>query len=388
MTYLRLAVACATGLAWLLLLGGALHRSGEPSVFGRYSAGYAALLACGLVACALLTLANRRSFRARVVAWRRELLLVPLSIGVTLLGAELLLRVFDPIGISYYSEMRRYEQDRVPDPVLSYRNPSSTTRRYQGVELRYNEAGLRDDPIGPKAEREFRVLVLGDSVALGWGVAQEQTFSAVLQRRLAAELGRPVRVINTGVCSYNTVMEVAWLHEHGFALAPDLVLLLYVPNDVLIKSAIWAPGAGGNPDHPYLDFAMTKLARSWLIRLLLHLESRRDARSVPVDPGDPGWQASMAALRELVADTRARGVEVAVFFWTLGAAGDPAQAALLAAARSATAPVVVDETGSWFTDAPPRSWMNSRIDPHPNALAHARLAERMHVSLRERQQLP
>ena len=58
--------------------------------------------------------------------------------------------------------------------------PGSTTQRYQGVGLRYNETGLRDDPIGPKADGEFRVIVLGDAITLGWGVEPAATFPAVL----------------------------------------------------------------------------------------------------------------------------------------------------------------------------------------------------------------
>jgi hypothetical protein len=367
----------------------ALHRSGEPDVLGRYSTGYARLLACALAGCIALTLANHRRLLARIVVWRRELLLLPVSIGIGLLVCELVLRLFDPVGIGYYSEMRRYEQDRVPDERLSYRHPRATTRRYQGVELRYNELGLRDDPIAAKAPGEFRVLVLGDSVALGWGVRQEETFSAVLERQLAADLPGPVRVINTGVCSYNTVMELAWLREHGFALDPDLVLLLYVPNDVVTTAAIWAPEANASEsEHPHADLAMSVLGRSWLVRLLLHLDRARTPRSVPGDPSEPGWQASMQALRELVADAQARDVGVAVFLWTWGGSADADQAALHAALGRAAAPVPVEETGSWFAGESIAQLANSRIDPHPNARAHARLAEGMQRSLRANSLLP
>ena len=94
----------------------------------------------------------------------------------------------------------------------------------------------------------------------------------------------------------------------------------------------------------------------------------------------------MAALRALVTDAQARGVKVAVFFWSSGV--DASQAELLAATRGAVAPVVVDETGSWFAGEPVGRWMNSRIDPHPNAEAHARLAARMLESLRAQHLLP
>jgi ADP-ribose pyrophosphatase YjhB (NUDIX family) len=118
-----------------------------------------------------------------------------------------------------------------------------------------------------------------------------------------------------------------------------------------------------------------------LFRLLLHIEQRRDGRSVPGDPSEPGWQASMAALRELSEQTRARDVGLAVYLWSGVGPLDAAQAELLAAMRAALGPVPVEETGLWFADAPVRAWINSRIDPHPNARGHARLAERMHAAL-------
>lgn len=386
---LRSLVVVASLLAWLLFAGLALHRSGDAVVLGRYSVGWARLLAVVFALSAALTLATRPRVLAWLVARRGELLLVPFAVACALLAGELWLRVFDPVGIAYYSEMRRYEHDRVADPLLHYRQPTSTTRRYQGVDFRYNELGLRDDPIGAKAEREFRVLVLGDSVTLGWGVEQQDTFSARLQRELAAELGRPVRVINTGVCSYNTVMEVDWLRAHGLALEPDLVMLLYVPNDVVANAAIWLP-PGAEPARPqtWLDRVMSLLARSWLFRLVLHLDAAGGARSVPGSPGDPGWQASLAALSELAAETRARQIGLALFFWTGGRESDPAQRELLAALRAAAAPVPIEETAGWFADEPGGELMNSRIDPHPNARAHARMAQRMREALREQGLLP
>lgn len=385
---LRLFWACATLLAWAAFAALAQHRSEDPALLGRYSSSYARLLAVLLVACAGLTLANAPRLLARIQARRRELLLLPVSVVVALLVAELFLRAFDPIGISYYAEMARYAKDRVPDPVLLYRHPRSTTRRYQGVEVRYNEAGLRDDPISPKADGEWRVLVLGDSIAFGWGVEQEKTFSSVLQRLLAEELHRPVRVINTGVCSYNTVMELAWLREHGYALQPDLILLVYVTNDVAPSAQIWSSADGGSDQGPPLTHVALSLLRpAWLYRLLVHVRQQRPQRSVPGFPGDPGWEASMQALRALADESRARDLKVAAYLWTWQL--DASHAELLGAMREAIAPVAVEETASWFAgEEPLRHWVNSSVDLHPNAEAHALVARRMLESLREQRLLP
>ena len=69
-------------------------------------------------------------------------------------------------------------------------------------EFRVNRLGLRDDEAaldGPE------IVVLGDSVAMGWGVAQDDAFPAIVAR----ETGR--RVLNAAVSSYGTVREMRML---------------------------------------------------------------------------------------------------------------------------------------------------------------------------------
>ena len=70
------------------------------------------------------------------------------------------------------------------------------------VEFRVNSLGVRDDEeslFGPE------VVVLGDSVAMGWGVKQEETFAKLVER----ETG--MRVLNAAVSSYGTVREMLLL---------------------------------------------------------------------------------------------------------------------------------------------------------------------------------
>jgi lysophospholipase L1-like esterase len=71
-------------------------------------------------------------------------------------------------------------------------------------EFRVNSLGVRDEETaldGPE------IVVIGDSVAMGWGVAQEEAFPALL----AHATGR--RVLNTAVSSYGTVREMRLLER-------------------------------------------------------------------------------------------------------------------------------------------------------------------------------
>ncbi len=80
-----------------------------------------------------------------------------------------------------------------------------------------------------KPQGTFRVIVLGDSVTLGHGVKDNETFSAVAERKLNQR--RPVEVINMGVSGFGTAEELIQLEEVGLRYQPDLVVLAYFPND-------------------------------------------------------------------------------------------------------------------------------------------------------------
>jgi lysophospholipase L1-like esterase len=378
----RLFWRSAVLLSWLGLAALALHRSATPEVLGRWSPAYAAFLGMALALCIGLALVSRRASLARIQARSGEALLLAGAFGFALLSAELYLRVFDPIGLDYYTELLKYAKDRVPDPVVSYRHPPSTTHRYQGVEVRYNEAGLRDRPIAPKADREWRVLMLGDSLVFGWGVEQERIFSAELEELLAEDLQRPVRVINAGVCSYNTVTQLAWLRRDGLGLEPDLVVLVYATNDIGPIDAVWARRHEDPASQPFTHRAMSVLSRSWLYKLGEHV---RRARTPEGFPGDAGWQASMQALRELVRETQAHGIGMATYLWAWRL--DELQNQLLAAMRSALTPTRVEPVADWY-DEPVSRWYNSAADHHPNSEAHAVAAQRMLESLRAQGLLP
>ena len=190
-------------LGWL-----ATHQSSEPRILGRYSLSYFALL-LGIAALGMVSLlAQRPFFYRRLHSVRREIILTLSSILLPLIVVEMVIRVLDPLGVSYFEEAARYHLDKLPDPILVYKQAPNRQRTYQGVSVFFNELGLRDRKLEKKQDGELRVLLLGDSVTFGWGVPIEATFGRKLESRLTKELGRPVRTVNTGVGSYNTVQEV------------------------------------------------------------------------------------------------------------------------------------------------------------------------------------
>ncbi len=107
------------------------------------------------------------------------------------------------------------------------------------TDIAINAQGVRDDePIGPKAPGERRVVVLGDSLVFSVQVPLAQTFCEGLERRLnaaeGARAGRRWRVINAGVQGYSPVHEWFFFDRVAAAFEPDIVLVVvFVGNDAV-----------------------------------------------------------------------------------------------------------------------------------------------------------
>jgi len=101
------------------------------------------------------------------------------------------------------------------------------------VTIATNQFGLRDDPMSSAAKPvgTKRVLVLGDSFALGYTVDRDDLFVDLLERLWKAE-GRPLDVVNTGTEGWSTDQEAVWLEKNGAAFQPDVVLMFPYENDL------------------------------------------------------------------------------------------------------------------------------------------------------------
>ncbi|MBL4770705.1 MAG: hypothetical protein JKY61_06100 [Planctomycetes bacterium] len=120
------------------------------------------------------------------------------------------------------------------DTELGWANRAGASGHIAGEGLDYtvsiNSLGFRDpERKYAKPDGIKRVLVLGDSVAWGWGVDNGERFSDLLELRL----GEGVEVINMGVPGYGTGQQFWNLEKFGWRYEPDLVVLCLVLNDVL-----------------------------------------------------------------------------------------------------------------------------------------------------------
>lgn len=126
------------------------------------------------------------------------------------------------------------------DPVIGYRLRPSTAVRFTtsefSTDISINAEGVRDDPLGPKAPGERRIVVLGDSLVMAVQVPIEQTFCRLVQDSLNARAAPGVRyrVIDAGVQGYGPDEEALFLEKVASRLQPDLVVVvIFVANDAI-----------------------------------------------------------------------------------------------------------------------------------------------------------
>jgi hypothetical protein len=262
------------------------------------------------------------------------ILLALVGLALAVGAAEGLARVLDPFGAvteatnaALYRTLIRYD----PDSPRLFRLRPGQTLAMRGHGFRTDSRGLRGpERATPKPEGTKRLLFLGDSVVLGWGVAEEDTFVHLVERELSQRTGERWETVNAGHLLHDTTQELGVLEEVGLAYEPDLVLLVYVENDIVsgraIAEASQRVGPAPTPE------AQKAIARSQALRriqpYLPALHTVLDfmlVRSLPVAQQgsseqahelgfslEAGWEASRTALAGMHALLGARGVGFAV----------------------------------------------------------------------------
>ena len=117
----------------------------------------------------------------------------------------------------------KFDKNFLYVPVVGeciFSNPEFKTKLNFDENRRLN---MVDDNI---QEDEKIIAVLGDSVAMGWGVNDNETFSYNLQKLTNK------KVINLGVASYGTVREIKRLKLNKFYDQVDTVIIQYHLNDI------------------------------------------------------------------------------------------------------------------------------------------------------------
>lgn len=290
----------------------------------------------------------------------------------------------------------------------------ATVRRHPRTGLAYHlftsDRRARVSARGEATPPNVDLMTIGCSFSWGQGIENPETYTAVIARRM----GR--RAANLAFASYGTVQAVQML-ERNLDLRPRIVVYGVIQDHVKRNLSGCAPAYGpaclpcawvdfdaaGRPFvHPPDRDAYAFNRRfwdtfffrrgSWPRRLAVTIEAdaRRLAGETPHDKGDPAArQASLEfLLGRMRALTRKGGAHLVVVYIPYLERGgtNPVPPALSAALRSVTgdgvtildlAPVVA----RYYAD-PARPRLRFERDAHPNAAAHALIADELEGTLR------
>jgi hypothetical protein len=213
-----------------------------------------------------------------------------------------------------------------PEPGAGYTlmKPGSHYE-WQNISVDINSHGLRGpEPSYAKPPSTFRILNLGDSVVMGWGVREEDTYGRQLETLLNEQPNgdQHYEVINAGVPGWNQENALAYLQAEGLKFKPDLILLdLTTVNDIYGKSALLA----NNQPAPIQWLRANTYFWPFLTVQLRWMESRAQGRDridvidpptrpesyFPLDPEADRWTEvwdSVLGINELAKENNARVV--------------------------------------------------------------------------------
>jgi lysophospholipase L1-like esterase len=312
-------------------------------------------------------------------AVKNTLLVLGISF-LCLLALEGLTRLLLDDGKLYELEMWKYAREiKVRDlrAELGHRHRQHAEARLMGVTIRTNSRGFRSPEIAEKVEPGVaRIAFVGDSITLGWGVAEHETFAQQVVDALASS-GRKVEAFNLGVGNYNTTQELALFRDVGADLKPDIIVLCYFIND-----------AEPMPQYSSDDW-LSEHSAAWVVfRYRLDSLLRQFGESPDwkhyyralYEPDAGGWTQTRSALSGFAATARDLGVALVVFHIPELRELKPYQfadvtAQVRAVVESERVPFV--DLLPAVEDLEPSSLWVTAPDPHPNRKAASSFARGM-----------
>lgn len=159
-------------------------------------------------------------------------LVVLVTISLALLAAEGIIRLKNASMKNYDIEMWKYALKlKTPsdNPLIGHEHLPNKSATLQSVSIRTNEFGFRGAPI-TQANIQRRILFLGSSVTLGWGVEEEKILTSRLKQKFEAN-GQHVEILNAGIGNFNTARYVERFMTKLQALKPTDIVVQYILRD-------------------------------------------------------------------------------------------------------------------------------------------------------------
>jgi lysophospholipase L1-like esterase len=304
-----------------------------------------------------------------------SIVLLSISVVVALLLGEGIIRVKNRAMNNYDIEMWRYARElkvRSDDPSLDFDHLKNKSAVLQNVEIRLNEWGLRGDPVTPASPGTRRILFLGASTTLGWGVPEDETVEKQLEKLLAAA-GVRAQVLNAGVGNYNAERYVSRFFKELTGLDPTDIVVQY-----FMRDAEDLPSSRGNIFMRNSELAVTLwIAYHRLLDRFGDSDLVERYRKV-YDPGQPGFVVMEQELKKLSQYAQERGIRL--YFMMIPDVHDLVDYKftfvhdIMRNFAKQNGYAYVDMLPAMTGLQPQEIWAMPG-DPHPNAFAHKLMAD-------------
>lgn len=123
---------------------------------------------------------------------------------------------------------------------------------FEPIEVKTNSLGLRNPEVPTqKPDGETRILFVGDSFTMGWGVKENETFARKTEELLRTQGFSNVTSINAGFSAAGPSGYYLYLKYFGLDLDPDIVVVgFFIGNDITARKDVeWVKtDENGMPD--------------------------------------------------------------------------------------------------------------------------------------------
>ena len=305
-----------------------------------------------------------------------------ITLVVSLLAAEIIIRIKNADGTNYHIEMWRYSKElkeRSDNAVLGHEHVPNDEAELQNVNIRINSHGMRGEEFPPITNGQRRIIFLGSSATLGWGIEEEETLSSRIEQKFK-DVGKNVVVMNAGIGNYNTKRYVELFLTENTDLKPTDIVVNYYLNDAEILDA-----GGGNAFLRNSQLAVT----GWI--LMNRLKSQAQPKSIlehyqsTYEPDYQGFKDMKASLEKLAEYAKQNNIRLHLLMM-------PEVHDLVNYEYEFAHDIIreiAQDNGYNFIDALPafqdiedaQSLWAMPGDPHPNAEAHRMFADVLYPHL-------
>jgi hypothetical protein len=254
---------------------------------------------------------------------------------------------------------------------------------FHGAPLHTNRWGMRDREYEQRKPPEtYRIALLGTSIQMGWGVADEETFESLLEERLNRETdGRRhsrYEILNFALSRYTWPQYLMLLETKVLSFEPDAVFFFAHEGDAEVAAYHLAERIRSGSSIPY------RYLRDIGDRARLARKTDESAAERQLAP----YRREMlvSTYRRVVDLCRERGV-LPVWIYLSRPGKDVARESIDNVLRLAQeAGFIVLDLSDAYQGHDPSALQVASWDIHPNARGHQVIADRLYRALREEEQ--